>query len=138
MEILATIYEDDQKLRRKLGDSLNPLPEKEKSKLWEMQKQLDSINLIRIDSILNFHGYPTVQEVGHDLFKTIWLVLQHQENVEIRNKYLEYLDGKLSDGELQIFLQRTEHLKNQKYNLVHLKGEKIFSFHLIGNKLIFL
>lgn len=114
IKILTDIQNKDQEIRSIIGDERKEMSEEKRNELWALQKQLDSINLIRVDSILTNHGYPSAQEVGHDLKNTIWFVVHHQVDVPTRNKYLEYMDGKLSEGQLDIFFQRTEHLKNQQ------------------------
>ncbi|MFN7115182.1 MAG: hypothetical protein ACK4TA_00190 [Saprospiraceae bacterium] len=78
ISLLQEMQENDQKYRKKLADDRIQIPEAEKSALWKLQKELDSLNLIKADSILTHYGYPGVQEVGYDLSNTIWFVLQHQ------------------------------------------------------------
>lgn len=110
--VLKEMQEDDQKYRLKLADARITIPEDKRTRMWKLQKELDALNLLKADSILSNFGYPSAQNVGYDLDNVIWFVLQHQENIETREKYLDILEENLSEGHLEIFKQRTQHLKN--------------------------
>lgn len=110
---LDQILEDDQKIRMEVMD--RGISEGRKTELWEQQMRLDSVNLGRVDQILE-NGYPTKELVGYDHVKTVWLVLQHQGDPEIRRRYLPFLekavdDGILADGLLEMYKKRDEHIK---------------------------
>ena len=109
---LKVMQENDQRYRKRLADARVTIAESERTKLWELQKSLDSLNLIKADSILLHHGYPDVQEVGADLENTIWFVLQHQEDIEVREKYRKLLESHLSEGQMEVYNRRTQHLKD--------------------------
>lgn len=112
--ILQKIQQDDQKYRRSLSDFR--IKEPERKKLWTLQNNLDSLNLIRVDSILNTYGYPRPQEVGFDLSLTTFLVLHHQGNIEVRKKYLALIKDKLSEDQIKLFINRTESIKDNEKN----------------------
>ena len=46
------------------------------------QATLDSINLLKVEAILNKFGYPNVHQVSYEYNDVIWLVLQHQKIVK--------------------------------------------------------
>jgi hypothetical protein len=112
--ILQKINDDDQKYRRELSDFR--ITEAEKNSFSKLQNKLDSSNLIRVDSILTNHGYPRPQEVGFDLSMTIFLVLHHQSNIAVREKYLPIIRDKLSENQIELFVNRTQTIKDNEEN----------------------
>lgn len=113
---LRQIHKNDQLHRIEI--SKKGVTESEKRELWKKQHYLDSINLVKVDSILT-HGYPSKYEVGYDNLSTIWLVLQHQSDYDLRQKYLPILrlaveEGKLSRGLLKTFEKRDELMRLEK------------------------
>ncbi len=110
---LQQIRADDQKYRKQMYRQ-NITPE-EKEALWEKQNHLDSINLQKVNQILQ-KGHPTTQSVGKENTNTLWLVLHHQDNLEIRNQYLPILekamqDGILTEGALKVYQKRSNGMK---------------------------
>lgn len=81
---LKQIEKDDQYYRNKIEEIGYPSKIKE---YWEYQNIVDSINLIKIDSIISIFGYPGRDKVGVDNEKIIFLVIQHS-NLESMYKYL--------------------------------------------------
>lgn len=109
--ILKKMEDLDKKYREKLADNRIEIPDKKRARLWKLQKELDSLNFITADSILTNFGYPGVHDVGYDLSNVIWFVLQHQEDIAARDKHLPLLEDNLSEGHLEMYKRRTEHLK---------------------------
>lgn len=102
MDQLKIILEDDQKFR-----------DLRKPRSMD-QATLDSINLLKVEAILNKFGYPNVHQVSYEYNDVIWLVLQHQKNSEVRDKYYPILEeanknGNLSDGLLHAYKMRSVH-----------------------------
>ena len=102
MHLLAVIHNDDQKYRAKEYD-----------KMWRQQAELDSVNLKKVESIINERTYPGYREVGLELAETIFLVLHHQPSIATRKKYLPYLEEavknkKLAKGLLDLYNDRTK------------------------------
>ena len=80
---LEVIYADDQKFRRQKG--------KEKE-----QAQLDSINLIRIEKLIDQHGW-----LGSNLLSGrnyCWVAIQHQP-LEVQEKYVGLMARAVKKGE---------------------------------------
>lgn len=105
---LKEIDEDDQFLRKKMR-SLN-IAESERQRLFNLQIQKDSINLLRVDSILNTYGYPTKKTVGDDYAQVIVIVIHHQKDLSIRQKYLDRIRRHLSKEQIELIEKRTQEI----------------------------
>jgi len=112
IKTLAQMLEDDQKYRVQLGDQRLDIPEKDREDMWRLQSRLDSINLIRVDSVLTHHGYPGTHQVGYDLDNVVWLVLHHQGDIRVRKQYLERIEMHLSEGQLEMYNKRTKYMSD--------------------------
>jgi len=106
---LEEIKKDDQKYRKKINDFNT---KEENNHYWRLQDELDSINLIKVDSILKIKGYPKPKVVGYDLSQTVFVVLHHQTNIEIRKKYRPLIE-QISKGSdlIDVYDERTNRLK---------------------------
>ena len=93
---LTRIYKEDQGIRNRIS-AKNITPELENELREEMQT-IDSINLIKIENILNEYGYPSVELVGRDGNFTPALVIHHSTSLETRYKYLPILEKAVEDG----------------------------------------
>jgi len=51
---------------------------------------IDSINLIRVEEIVNQYGWPTYSQVGETASKGAFLVIQHA-NIQVQQRYLKLL-----------------------------------------------
>ncbi len=60
---------------------------KELSELWQRINHQDSINLIKVKTILDEHGWLGPEEVGHNGSQTLFLVIQHSD-IETQKEYL--------------------------------------------------
>lgn len=97
--ILDTIYHDDQQYReqsleleKKYGwDS------KQVQELWKLINLKDSLNLIRVEKILNGYGWLGPDVIGETGNKTLFLVIQHS-GVETQEKYLPMLEEAVRNG----------------------------------------
>ena len=84
-----------------------------KNKRWAEQKLLDSLNLVKVDSIFKAgNAYPSIEKVGYDKITVPWYVLHHQTSPIVRKKYLTYLEeavkkGYLSKEMLETYNERT-------------------------------
>ncbi|WP_299890213.1 DUF6624 domain-containing protein [uncultured Lacinutrix sp.] len=87
--ILDTIYQDDQGLRREIKD----VEEKygrdsdEMKAHWKTIAEKDSINLIKIQKILDERGWLGQDKIGGRGNSTLFLVIQHSP-LEVQEKYL--------------------------------------------------
>lgn len=103
---LKEIKENDQEYRKKLGQ-LN-VTESEKLKYKSKQNEIDSINLIKVDSILNHKGYPQSETVGYPLSQVAFLILHHQSDINIRMKYRPIIEKNCPPNKLRLYDQYTD------------------------------
>ena len=98
---LDTIHENDQKYRLQLFEILgNPRSESndlEIIALSETINESDSINLLKIEKILNEHGWLGADVIGEQGNNTLFLVIQHSD-LEIQVKYLPMLREAVKRG----------------------------------------
>ena len=109
---LDKIYEDDQRFRKKMHSKINRDSDEYKL-LWKLQSELDSINLIKVEKIIDQYGFINKEKVGYERASAILLVLHHQGDIELRMKYLPLLekaveDKQLNKGWLDIYKHRNE------------------------------
>lgn len=108
MKSLEEIAKNDQRYRIKINEFNTT---EEDNKYWKLQNKLDSLNLIKVDSILNAKGYPTSASVGNELSDVVFIVLHHQSNAEIRKKYRPIIEPYLSGELLFIYDDRTKNIE---------------------------
>lgn len=108
METLEEIYTDDQKYRKKI-DILNK-SEEENSRYFVLQEVLDSTNLLKVDSIINTIGCTKPEVVGYDLAMTIFFVLHHQTDINVRERYRYFIEDCYQGGTLHLYDKGTSDL----------------------------
>jgi hypothetical protein len=108
MEILKEIEEDDQRLRIKMNALGNS--EAEIARLLVMRNKIDSLNLVRVDSILTYVGYPTREKVGHDYTDVVALIVHHQSDPTVRQAYLDRIRPYLSLERVELIENRTQEI----------------------------
>ncbi|MCD4734972.1 MAG: hypothetical protein K8R53_02920 [Bacteroidales bacterium] len=100
--MLDTVYMDDQRVR-------NPIDEIGTAYGWESEevkavekkmKEQDSLNLIKIEKILNERGWLGPDIIGYIGNLTLWLVIQHSAP-EIQEKYLPMMRDAAKKGNVQ-------------------------------------
>lgn len=106
IETLREIDKSDQMFRKKMR-AIN-VSESEKERLFNLQIQIDSINLLRVDSILNTQGYPGKERVGYDYSSVIVTVIHHQRSSFIRQKYLDRIRKHISLEQIEMIEKRTQ------------------------------
>lgn len=114
---LKQIHYDDQEIRKKL--SVKNITSQLEKKLKNEMEIVDSINLIKVDKIFKEFGYPSMELVGKEGNFTPALVIHHSKSLEIRYKYLPFLekaveDGLLYDGTLNMIKKRIEDMELAK------------------------
>lgn len=98
--VLETIHDDDQYYRMQL----NTLQEKyghdseEIKAHWEIINEKDSINLVKVENILDEHGWLGWDQVGHKGNRALFLVIQHA-GIETQEKYLPMLREAVKTGD---------------------------------------
>lgn len=102
IKLLEEIYQDDQRFRVQFSKLL--VGDLTRKILMGRQKNIDSINLMRVDSIFSVFGYPTVETVGYDYEWTFFLVLHHQIDKEKREQAYQKYNHYFSEGQKSLFL----------------------------------
>lgn len=117
MEILAM----DQDLRISL-DTMENIYDWESELVQQTWKQIhynDSVNLVRIEKIIDEHGWPGKTLVGEDAADIAFLVLQHSADVEVMEKYLPLIEEAVKEDELgkpslALFVDRIRMFKGEE------------------------
>jgi len=105
---LTKISENDQ-YYRKLVSGLNN-SQSDLDNWYHQMSILDSINLIKIDSILKIKEYPKPESVGYKLSRVPFFVIHHQSSIPLRLKYRNYLEENCNSGLMSMFDRRTKEL----------------------------
>lgn len=97
--ILDTVYEEDQKLRRQLKDVEEKFGKEsiEMQEHWQSIHYKDSINLIKIQKILDEHGWLGQDAIGGIGNTTLFLVIQHAP-LKVQQKYLPMMQEAVIKG----------------------------------------
>lgn len=117
---LAAIFVADQQPRSQI-DSIRRVygqDSPEMKQLWQRVHQSDSINLIKIEKIIQQHSYPGKSLVGSMQSNTAWLVIQHSPLL-IQEKYLPLMEAAVIKNEmpkssLALLIDRIRMYKGQK------------------------
>ncbi|MFN0035416.1 MAG: DUF6624 domain-containing protein [Saprospiraceae bacterium] len=98
-DTLLAIYDDDQKYRLMLDSVRNKFGREsaEMSALWAIIIEKDSINLLKVTSILDWHGWLGRDKVGARGNQTLFLVIQHS-NQKTQEKYLPMMREAVKNG----------------------------------------
>jgi hypothetical protein len=98
-ELLEKIYDDDQEDRLKLIEKEKILGSKSKEieDLWKIIIEKDSINLVKIKSILDVYGWVGSDKVGSKANQTLFLVIQHSDQAT-QEKYLPMMKQAVKSG----------------------------------------
>lgn len=97
--ILDTIYQEDQTYRQRIDE----IEEKygwesdEMQANWKIMKEKDSINLIKIKTILDERGWLGADVIGNQGNSTLFLVIQHAD-LETQEKYLPMMREAVENG----------------------------------------
>lgn len=117
---LIEIRELDQKYRNKATELRvrnKGIRTGEEGKLWADQSFLDSVNMIRMEKIIEKYGYPGADIVGNDLKSVGLLVIAHspkkQENY-IRLLWKEAKKGNVEKKEVAMLDDRIKMLNGKK------------------------
>jgi hypothetical protein len=99
--LLDTIYNNDQGLRIRddkfKHDSLDSQKRKE---LWSFIRIQDSINLMKVEQILDKYGWLSSSTIGKRRNQTLFLVIQHA-NLTKQIKYLPTIKDAVSRGDAE-------------------------------------
>ncbi len=104
MAQLDTIHQEDQKYRLRIDELLKKSRTQSENleiiTLHELMNEKDSINLLKIEKILNKYGWLGADVIGEQGNKTLFLVIQHSD-LETQLKYLPMMREALMVGNIQ-------------------------------------
>lgn len=102
IEELDDIRAKDQQLRRDLQDVEDKYgwESKEVKALWDTIGKLDSLNFIKVKSIIDKHGWVGPSVVGFEGNSTLFLVIQHGK-IDEQEKYLPLMREAVKNGNAQ-------------------------------------
>lgn len=97
--MLDTIYLEDQTYRRQIGEIEEKFGREsvEMKKHWKLINEKDSINLIKIQKILDEKGWLGSNVIGSQGNSTLFLVIQHSP-LEVQEKYLPMMRDAVKNG----------------------------------------
>lgn len=97
--VLDTIYEEDQGLRKQLGEVEQKYGRnsEEMKSYWNTIAEKDSINLIKIQNILDERGWLGQDVIGRRGNTTLFLVIQHSD-LPVQEKYLPMMRDAVAKG----------------------------------------
>jgi len=100
--MLDSIYIEDQKYRNQIDaiEKQYGLKSKEMKDHWNIIKEKDSINLIKVKSILDKYGWVGADVVGVEGNSTLFLVIQHSDQAT-QEKYLPMMREAVKNGKAQ-------------------------------------
>ena len=98
--VLELVHEDDQYYRQQLGGIQEKYghDSEEIRSHWELIQKQDSINLTKVEKILDEHGWLGQRLVGGRANSALFLVIQHAE-LETQEKYLPMLREAVKKGD---------------------------------------
>src|SRR6478736_2123325 len=99
---LDSIFTDDQKHRQMMGDVEKKYgaQSNEMKNLWITIKQKDSINLMKVTTILDKYGWLGADVVGQRGNDALFLVIQHSDQ-KTQEKYLPMMRSAVKNGKAQ-------------------------------------
>jgi len=99
---LDTIMQNDQKYRMQMEDIQKKygMQSKEMKDLWKTITYYDSIDLIKVQAILDQYGWVGPDVVGAEGNETIFLVIQHSD-LPIQDKYLPMMREAVKNNKAQ-------------------------------------
>lgn len=99
VSILDTVYIEDQKYRKQLGEIEDKYGRDSDEMTAHVQiiREKDSINLIKVTTILDERGWLGADEIGDQGNSALFLVIQHAD-LETQEKYLPMMREAVQDG----------------------------------------
>lgn len=100
--ILENIYVEDQKYRQQIDGIQQKYgwESKEMKDHWKIINEKDSVNLIKVEAILDKHGWLGADVVGGQGNSTLFLVIQHSDQ-KTQEKYLPMMRDAVKNGKAQ-------------------------------------
>jgi hypothetical protein len=111
---------DDQKYRNEFSATREKygVDSKELQKLNKLQAEIDKRNEMRLEKIVDEHGWPGIDIIGFYPSGDLFFVIQHQD-IEIQQKYLPLIkesfeEGKFIPGAYEMLLDRISMRENHE------------------------
>ncbi len=130
MLVLFFVDNDDQKYRNQMDDVQDRFggDSDEMKALEKRMREADSLNLIKVSSILNEYGWLGRDEIGSQCNTTLFMVIQHAD-LDAQVKYLPMMreavvKGNADPGSLALLEDRVALLQGRK---------QIYGSQIIGN-----
>ena len=97
--ILDSVYKEDQSYRHQIDEIEEKYgrDSEEMKAHWKLINEKDSINLIKIEKILNERGWLGANIIGEQGNSTLFLVIQHSD-IETQLKYLPLMREAVKEG----------------------------------------
>ncbi|MFV0377840.1 MAG: DUF6624 domain-containing protein [Mangrovibacterium sp.] len=118
--ILDSVYQEDQKYREEIQETETKYGwnSKEIKNLWKIIAEKDSINLIKVEKIINENGWLGSNVIGEKGNKTLFLVMQHADT-KTQIKYLPKFREAVKNGNA-----KAEHLALMEDRVLIAQGKK--------------
>lgn len=102
IKTLDSIYYDDQNNRQKIDQTKKKYgsSSKQMKELWQEIKETDSINLIKVATIIEQHGWLGPEFIGQRANSTLFLVIQHSDQ-KTQEKYLPMMREAVLNGKAE-------------------------------------
>ena len=97
---LKGIFNDDQNIRNKYIKKNYPIGSKKRDNLVNEMQRIDSINVVKIEAIINKHGWLGADSVGYIGNKAFFYVIQHA-NIDTQISYFPIILDALAKGYVQ-------------------------------------
>jgi len=94
---LKRIFNDDQNIRNKYIKNNYPIGSKKRGNLVNEMQRIDSINVVKIEAIINKHGWLGADSVGYMGNKAFFYVIQHA-NIDTQISYFSVILDALAKG----------------------------------------
>ncbi len=118
---LTEILETDQYYRNLLDTLEMKYPNESDTvqNTFQLMHETDSINLLKIEHILNNYGWPGKDMVGSPADNAAYLVLMHCGNPEVMKKYLPLIKKAVKDNKLlpkskQMYIDHMQMLRDNR------------------------
>lgn len=67
--------------------------------------------MIKVEHIIERYGWPDKTMIGYGTGQIIWLVLHHQNDLNIRDEYEPLVVNNMGDGAIEAYQWRSENLR---------------------------
>ena len=108
---LEQIRIDDQSVRLAMNNVSDD--DRRYATMLEKRNYADSVNLVKVVSILREHGWPGPESIGYGTGQILWLVLHHQVDLSVREKYESLVAENMGDGAVEAYRWRSQNIRDE-------------------------